>query len=189
MQTQGRDGLGILRDRVSAYGVGSLWWGAWATAAANFVGSFPWFAVYNALQANLPPQHALVPRLLRQAFIGFAASIVSDTVSNSIRVVKTYRQVNQSRISYSMCAPFGVVNARLKASCSLIDSSSGSPYCARRGMAVSLRQRSGNEDLGQWSSRHPVLGTLEVIPRSHRKEACLGPNCLALLVKKSISGM
>jgi hypothetical protein len=44
MQTQGKHGMGILKDRVKAYGVGSLWWGAWATAVANFVGSFPWFA-------------------------------------------------------------------------------------------------------------------------------------------------
>ena len=44
MQTQGKEGLGILRDRVKAYGIESLWWGAWATAVGNFVGSFPWFA-------------------------------------------------------------------------------------------------------------------------------------------------
>jgi hypothetical protein len=37
---------------------------------------------------------------LRQAFIGFVASIISDTVSNSLRVVKTYRQVNETRIGY-----------------------------------------------------------------------------------------
>lgn len=52
----------------------------------------------------LPPQHALFPRLARQAFIGFVASVVSDTVSNSLRVLKTYRQVNQSQISYTAAA-------------------------------------------------------------------------------------
>lgn len=46
----------------------------------------------------------MFPRLARQAFIGFAASVVSDTVSNSIRVLKTYRQVNQSRITYLQAA-------------------------------------------------------------------------------------
>lgn len=59
---------------------------------------------YNWLQEILPPKHALFPRLARQAFIGFAASVVSDTVSNSIRVLKTYRQVNQSRITYLQAA-------------------------------------------------------------------------------------
>jgi len=38
--------------------------------------------------------------LLRLAFIGFIASIVSDSVSNSLRVVKTYRQVNDTKVSY-----------------------------------------------------------------------------------------
>jgi len=104
MQTQGKHGVGILRERIKAYGLGSLWWGAIATAVANFVGSFPWFATYNWLQELLPPKHALFPRLARQAFIGFAASVVSDTVSNSIRVLKTYRQVNQSRITYLQAA-------------------------------------------------------------------------------------
>lgn len=40
--------------------------------------------------------------LLRLAFIGFVASLVSDCVSNSLRVVKTYRQVHNTQISYSM---------------------------------------------------------------------------------------
>lgn len=49
MQTQGKHGVGILMDRVKAYGPGSLWWGAWATALSNFVGSFPWFATVSAV--------------------------------------------------------------------------------------------------------------------------------------------
>jgi hypothetical protein len=36
----------------------------------------------------------------RQAFIGFVASIASDTVSNSLRVVKTYRQVHERDVGY-----------------------------------------------------------------------------------------
>jgi len=100
MQTQGASGMGILRDRIKAYGIGTLWYGAIATAVATFVGNFPWFATYNWLSEALPPATDIVPKLLRQAFIGFAASVVSDTVSNSLRVLKTYRQVNQSRISY-----------------------------------------------------------------------------------------
>lgn len=43
--------------------------------------------------------------LLRLAFIGFIASIVSDSVSNSLRVVKTYRQVNEIKVSYSKYFP------------------------------------------------------------------------------------
>ncbi|KAL5507058.1 hypothetical protein ACEPAH_6514 [Sanghuangporus vaninii] len=104
LQTQGKDGLKLLRARIKAHGVGTLWYGAVATAAATFVGHYPWFGTYNYLSANLPEAHTLIQTLFRQAFIGFAASVVSDTVSNSLRVVKTYRQVDPSRVSYADAA-------------------------------------------------------------------------------------
>jgi len=100
MQTEGKPGLAILRRRVKTYGIGSLWWGAIATAAATFVGHYPWFGTYNFLNENLPPSTTVIEKLFRQAFIGFCASVVSDTVSNSLRVVKTYRQVHQTRVGY-----------------------------------------------------------------------------------------
>jgi hypothetical protein len=83
-----------------------LWYGAWATAAATFVGYYPWYGTYNFLKANLPaPDPGRVAASLgRQAFIGFVASVVSDTVSNSLRVVKTYRQVNETRVGYVAAA-------------------------------------------------------------------------------------
>lgn len=39
-------------------------------------------------------------QLARRAFIGFAASVASDTISNSLRVVKTYRQVHEGDVGY-----------------------------------------------------------------------------------------
>ncbi|GAA5822825.1 hypothetical protein JCM11251_004391 [Rhodosporidiobolus azoricus] len=118
MQTQGSSSaLVILKERVKTYGPGTLWAGAWATAAANFVGSFPWFATYNFLQSKLPrpppldspsPSHPywqlLLLTLLRQALIGFLSSVVSDTISNSLRVIKTYRQVSRRKVGYRKAA-------------------------------------------------------------------------------------
>ena len=130
-QTQGgKAGLKLLRDRIKENGIGCLWWGALATAAATFAGNCepsllvvyivliwidPWFGTYNFLSEKLPIPEDLVPRLFvrlslqvekankqRQAFIGFAASVVSDTVSNSLRVVKTYRQVHEKNVGYCM---------------------------------------------------------------------------------------
>ena len=86
------------------YGIGSLWYGAFATAAATFVGHYPWFGTYNFLDFTLPPPTNIWEKLLRQAFIGFCASVVSDTISNSLRVVKTYRQVNERPIGYVAAA-------------------------------------------------------------------------------------
>jgi hypothetical protein len=59
-----------------------------------------WFFTYNYLLATVPVPEAVVLQLLRQGMIGFVASIASDTISNSLHVVKTYRQVNETRISY-----------------------------------------------------------------------------------------
>ncbi|KAK3330051.1 mitochondrial carrier domain-containing protein [Apodospora peruviana] len=104
LQTRGARGTSILRQRIKTNGIGSLWWGAFATAAATFVGHYPWFATYNSLQHSIPDypdRHPLVLWLLRLAFIGFVASVVSDSVSNSLRVVKTYRQVNDTNVSYT----------------------------------------------------------------------------------------
>ncbi|TFK51338.1 mitochondrial carrier [Heliocybe sulcata] len=104
LQAQGKPGMRILKERVKKYGVTSLWYGALATAAATFVGHYPWFGTYNFLRDNLPEAHSTFWRLLRQAFVGFVASVVSDTISNSLRVVKTYRQVNDTKIGYVAAA-------------------------------------------------------------------------------------
>lgn len=68
------------------------------------MGHYPWFGTYNYLSDHLPEAHGVWQTLARQAFIGFSASVASDTVSNSLRVVKTYRQVNATRISYEAAA-------------------------------------------------------------------------------------
>ncbi|KAF9221193.1 mitochondrial carrier [Gyrodon lividus] len=100
MQTQGKEGMVLLKARIKKYGIGTLWYGALATAAATFAGHYPWFGTYNYLDANLPLPTTLIEKLLRSAFIGFAASIASDSISNSLRVLKTYRQVNATPIGY-----------------------------------------------------------------------------------------
>ena len=64
-----------------------------------------WFGTYNFLQAHIPlviKDENIALYLLREALIGFCASVVSDTISNSLRVIKTYKQVNPFKISYSM---------------------------------------------------------------------------------------
>ncbi|WRT63345.1 uncharacterized protein IL334_000250 [Kwoniella shivajii] len=104
-QTQGGGaGIKLIKERIKERGIASLWYGALATAAATFVGHYPWFGTYNWLSAVLPPPHNIMQKLARQAFIGFAASVVSDTASNSLRVVKTYRQVHEGDVGYLTAA-------------------------------------------------------------------------------------
>jgi hypothetical protein len=104
LQTQGKAGIPILRARIAANGIGTLYYGALATAGANFMGHFPWFFVFNYLSQKIPAQDGKIKRFARQAFIGFSASVVSDSVSNSLRVLKTYRQVNETKVSYVQAA-------------------------------------------------------------------------------------
>jgi hypothetical protein len=55
---------------------------------------------YNTLNEYLPQYDDLPRRLLRSACIGFCSSAISDTCSNSIRVVKTSKQAATEAITY-----------------------------------------------------------------------------------------
>ncbi|OAX32187.1 mitochondrial carrier [Rhizopogon vinicolor AM-OR11-026] len=108
MQIQGKEGIALLR--VKKYDIGSLWHSAFATAATTFVGHYPWFGTYNYLDAVLPLPVNVPQELLRSAIIGCAASFASDTISNSLRVVKSHHQVNSARIGYVEAA-YAVIEA------------------------------------------------------------------------------
>ncbi len=95
VQTKFRNAGGIPR------GLPVLWYGAMGSASATFIGHYPWFFTYNYLQEKIPEQKTLIGNLSKNAFIGFSASAVSDTCSNSLRVLKTYRQTHPQKISYT----------------------------------------------------------------------------------------
>lgn len=40
-------------------------------------------------------------KFARNAVIGFTSSVVSDSISNSLRVIKTYRQTHPEKVSYT----------------------------------------------------------------------------------------
>lgn len=110
MQVEGSKGLEELFRNVGENGVGPLYRGALASAAATAVGHFPWFLTYNFLNDALPPtlfvdsvgggadvsggemENLVLVNLVRSAVLGFSASCVSDVCSNSLRVVKTTKQ-------------------------------------------------------------------------------------------------
>ncbi|KAJ1445972.1 mitochondrial carrier domain-containing protein [Pelagophyceae sp. CCMP2097] len=89
LQVEGN--LTRLQDRIKADGVPTLWRGALTAAAATFVGNYPWFLTYNALDAALPTAEGYPPVVVlgRRALLGVCASCTSDVASNSLRVVKT----------------------------------------------------------------------------------------------------
>lgn len=99
-QVRGEDGLQVLLNRVKKNGPGELYAGAIATFAANWVGNYPYFVVFNALdQAWLAPSDPTM-RIVRTGVMGMCSSISSDTVSNSLRVLKTIRQSSEEAEGY-----------------------------------------------------------------------------------------
>jgi hypothetical protein len=100
LQVEGAKGLTVLGNKMRTNGPTVMFHGALGAFAATWVGHFPWFFTYNYLDAVIPKYDTLAAKLARNAGIGFVATCVSDTSSNSIRVLKTYRQTSEVKISY-----------------------------------------------------------------------------------------
>ncbi|CAB9523940.1 Mitochondrial carrier protein [Seminavis robusta] len=97
LQVDSAQGFHTLWRKVKAGNFGVLYQGAAAMALAAMAGHYPWFYTYNVLSQSSIIQRAVSSSLLRNAFIGVIASIVSDTIVNSIRVVKTMKQTMGSK--------------------------------------------------------------------------------------------
>ena len=99
LQVLGKDGISKLKTKYRVNGIRVFYHGALGAFGATYVGHFPWFATYNYLDSKMDKYDGF-KKLCRNAFIGFSSSVVSDTCSNSIRVLKTTRQTSETPISY-----------------------------------------------------------------------------------------
>jgi len=87
----------MLFDKYRSNGIKTFYQGGVASASATMVGHYPWFVTNNYLDYYIPKysfKDEKLKALLRGAFIGFVCTMVSDTVSNSIRVLKTIKQTS-----------------------------------------------------------------------------------------------
>lgn len=100
MQVEGAQGLSKVMAKAKVGGPTVFYHGAMAASAATFAGHYPWFLTYNTLSANIPVPESKIQQLGRNAVLGFCSSFVSDTTSNSLRVIKTYRQTNENPVTY-----------------------------------------------------------------------------------------
>lgn len=101
MQVEGGKGMITLKTKIQESGPRVLFHGGAAASIATLVGHYPWFATYNILNTKMVSYDSKNKQLLRNAFIGFMASMVSDTCSNSIRVIKTTRQTVGNEMDYT----------------------------------------------------------------------------------------
>ena len=100
-QVEGKNALIKLSKKIKENGFLSLYDGALANGLLNIIGHYPWFLVHNYLDRYLPLyDNNIILRLMRNAFIGFASSCISDIISNSIRVLKTSIQTGEGKKSY-----------------------------------------------------------------------------------------
>merc|ERR1719450_1295294 len=98
-QVEGADGLKRLMEKTKKHPT-ALWQGAVGAMTATWVGHYPWFYTNNQLREVLPPFDFTYGKHIRRAVIGFASAAVSDTCSNSLRVLKTTRQTSLEPVSY-----------------------------------------------------------------------------------------
>lgn len=102
LQVEGNKGWGLLGQKVRTHGVGVMYYGSMASATATLAGHYPWYTTYNYLTTIIPEYKENVAlKLTRSAGIGFCASVVSDCISNSFRVVKTARQSAKDNATYA----------------------------------------------------------------------------------------
>jgi len=102
-QVYGPDGLKMLLGKFKANGISAFYQGGVASALATMVGHYPWFVTNNYLEHYLPKYSYKTDfglAILRSAGIGFACTVVSDCISNSIRVVKTFKQTAAEQLTY-----------------------------------------------------------------------------------------
>lgn len=103
LQVEGSRGMALLGAKIRTSGPLVLWHGWEGAITATFVGHYPWFYTRNQLTSILPKYDRnteIFKYLGVNAFIGFCASAVSDTCSNSIRVLKTTKQTSDVSITY-----------------------------------------------------------------------------------------
>eukprot|EP00557_Chaetoceros_sp_GSL56_P012304 CAMPEP_0176478292 /NCGR_PEP_ID=MMETSP0200_2-20121128/1108_1 /TAXON_ID=947934 /ORGANISM="Chaetoceros sp., Strain GSL56" /LENGTH=478 /DNA_ID=CAMNT_0017874219 /DNA_START=97 /DNA_END=1533 /DNA_ORIENTATION=+ len=101
LQVDSVEGFRNLMRKVKAGKIYVLYQGAIANAASAVVGHYPWFYTYRVLSKSQLLHKLISSNHLRNASIGFTASVVSDTVANAIRVVKTTKQAIASKHAVS----------------------------------------------------------------------------------------
>lgn len=94
--------LNILKNKIKNNGYKVLYNGTGAAFFSTLIGHYPWFVTYNYLNYYFPENKddSSMNKLTKRASIGLASSIVSDTTSNFIRVIKAIKQTTSHNMTY-----------------------------------------------------------------------------------------
>eukprot|EP00040_Diaphanoeca_grandis_P016927 m.87788 g.87788 ORF g.87788 m.87788 type:complete len:335 (-) comp26118_c0_seq1:420-1424(-) len=99
MQVHGCMGMANLGRKMEEHGVLVLFTGSFGAWLASIVAYYPWYYTYNFLDACVKPRKDS-GKIIRSAGLGLVSAMISDTISNSIRVVKTVAQTSEENIGY-----------------------------------------------------------------------------------------
>lgn len=103
-QVYGGNGLQVVINKYKTNGISAFYQGAIASAVATMVGHYPWFVTNNYLEHYLKRynyKEEPLKAVARSAFIGLCATVCSDVISNSIRVIKTSKQTSETHKTYN----------------------------------------------------------------------------------------
>lgn len=95
--------LNTLRTNIKSNGSKVLYNGSIAAFSSTLIGHYPWFVTYNYLNYYFPESKndSTFDKLVKRASIGLGSSLISDTSSNFVRVIKTIKQTSNNSMSYN----------------------------------------------------------------------------------------
>jgi hypothetical protein len=105
LQINGKQGLHLIREKIKNQGLKSLYHGSVATYTTSVLGHYPWFMTYNYLDQYFNTNYKSLSKketMIKNGFIGFTASIITDIMLSSLQIIRTIKQVNQDNLSYNV---------------------------------------------------------------------------------------
>ena len=102
LQVEGKKGIQSLKNKVNNKGVRVLYYGLTPWITSNFISTFCWYNIHNYLDDKFKDKcKEGLEFNIKNGVIGLSASVVSDTITNPLRILKIYKQSNTNEVSYT----------------------------------------------------------------------------------------
>ena len=99
LQVEGKKGINILYNKIRTHGIKVLYYGVNPWILNNFISTFTWYGVHNYLD-NKFKHNETINFNIKNGLIGLSASLVSDILTNPLRILKINKQSHFENVSY-----------------------------------------------------------------------------------------